>query len=345
MNDDRNFAIIGGAGSSGSTFLAALLNGHPEVFCAPELSLFNKWFIYRKFSQFQKHVRFWLWRGISTEGYLAYPKLLGRGRLDGIARERLLELVEGADNFKNFTQSLSDEYLRVYGKRVFVEKTPSNAYCFAEFAKVFPSGSMIHLVRDGRDVVCSLMRRGWSLFKSASTWVYAVSCGLASRDLTGYTEIRYENLVQDTEYTLRKLCSVLEVSYTKDMISERRQPTSDHTEIHTWSHLPMGPISTASIGRYHQELSPADLAIFYRIKLTGPVADKLGIPPYRAEDLLDILGYLPDPINHKVSLAHRVFLPIGDLVRRNALHILIGDGFRGPLTEIGPASGTKVKTR
>jgi hypothetical protein len=42
-----------------------------------------------------------------------------------------------------------------------VEQTPEVAYVLDAAAAAFPAGRAVHIVRDGRDVVCSLLEKGW----------------------------------------------------------------------------------------------------------------------------------------------------------------------------------------
>jgi Sulfotransferase family len=42
-----------------------------------------------------------------------------------------------------------------------VEQTPDTAFVLAAALRAYPRGRAIHVVRDGRDVVCSLLERGW----------------------------------------------------------------------------------------------------------------------------------------------------------------------------------------
>ena len=51
--------------------------------------------------------------------------------------------------------------LGLVGARRAVEQTPETVYVAEAAALAFPQGRLIHLVRDGRDVVCSLLERGW----------------------------------------------------------------------------------------------------------------------------------------------------------------------------------------
>jgi hypothetical protein len=42
-----------------------------------------------------------------------------------------------------------------------VEQTPEMAFLLPAVAQAFPEAVLVHAVRDGRDVVCSLLERGW----------------------------------------------------------------------------------------------------------------------------------------------------------------------------------------
>jgi hypothetical protein len=51
--------------------------------------------------------------------------------------------------------------LGLVGRLRAVEQTPETAYVVEAVARGFPSARIVHIVRDGRDVVCSLLERGW----------------------------------------------------------------------------------------------------------------------------------------------------------------------------------------
>ena len=42
-----------------------------------------------------------------------------------------------------------------------VEQTPEATFVIPQLAEAFPQAQFVHLVRDGRDVVASLLERGW----------------------------------------------------------------------------------------------------------------------------------------------------------------------------------------
>jgi hypothetical protein len=51
--------------------------------------------------------------------------------------------------------------LGLVGRRRGVEQTPETAFVLPAVARAFPRAKVVHIVRDGRDVVCSLLERGW----------------------------------------------------------------------------------------------------------------------------------------------------------------------------------------
>jgi Sulfotransferase family len=51
--------------------------------------------------------------------------------------------------------------LGLVGQRRGVEQTPETAFVLPAVALAFPRAKVVHIVRDGRDVVCSLLERGW----------------------------------------------------------------------------------------------------------------------------------------------------------------------------------------
>ena len=51
--------------------------------------------------------------------------------------------------------------LGLVGSRRGVEQTPETAFVLPAVAHAFPEATLVHAVRDGRDVVCSLLERGW----------------------------------------------------------------------------------------------------------------------------------------------------------------------------------------
>lgn len=154
-----------------------------------------------------------------------------------------------------------------------VEQTPEVAHIAAAVALAFPEGKLVHILRDGRDVVCSLLERGWlgasrcgeaddaglSYGAGARFWVEPERRAefaevsearraawvwrryvAAARASTAY-ELRYEALVTDPVGASRGLAAHLDIPH------EALAPT-------------LATIHGSSVGRWQRDLTSEQLA-------------------------------------------------------------------------------------
>lgn len=81
------------------------------------------------------------------------------------------------------------------------EKTPATVWRLPMLAAVYPDAYYVHVVRDGRDAVVSMVESGFmdgDLAAAARTWVDAVSRARGgSAELPKFREVRYEDLLAD----------------------------------------------------------------------------------------------------------------------------------------------------
>ena len=100
--------------------------------------------------------------------------------------------------------------------RMIVEKCPRNALRVPSTKAIFPEAKLIHIVRDGRDVACSLrpgiggaewrhlkpenwrdlMKLPWAE-RCACAWSEVISVALADLKSADHLTVRYEDLVRD----------------------------------------------------------------------------------------------------------------------------------------------------
>jgi len=333
MNLNRP-VIIGGSGSSGSTLLAAILGSHPEIICGPEMSFFNKQVIYDDYTRFQKMLPVWLKKGIPTNGYVLYSGFFRGREYYGVKDNQILDWANEARSLREFVMLFQSHILLKQGKVRFAEKTGSNAYCLQEFIKIFPECKIIHLVRDGRDVVCSLMKRGMTLFRASSHWMYNTSAAMACRDLPQYLEISYEDLVTHSTDVIKQVCDHIEVQFTPKML-ERNPNELPQSGLQTWQSSPVGPITSDSVGQYKKRLNDFQLSCFYNVRLTDYAVRKLGKKETSCTvGILKLLGYSVPSSPHNgypLRAVHEVFT---DQWRRNKRSLRGGWGIRRPLTWI-----------
>ncbi len=88
--------------------------------------------------------------------------------------------------------------------------------------RTLPEARFIHIIRDGRDVSLSHMRMNWgpkTYEESAQLWVDRISkARRMAPKVAHYHEIHFEDLVRDTEGTLRKVCDVIELDFDPAML-------------------------------------------------------------------------------------------------------------------------------
>ena len=150
-----------------------------------------------------------------------------------------------------------------------VEQTPETAFIAPAVLLAFPRAQLVHLVRDGRDVVCSLLERGWlradrsgtddaglplgahprfwveggreAEFSTASdvrraAWAWRRYVEAARAAGERVHEVRYESLASDHAAVARDLGRVLEI------------PAGALTAT-------LSAVHDLSVGRYREELS------------------------------------------------------------------------------------------
>ncbi len=107
--------------------------------------------------------------------------------------------------------------------RILAEKTPSHAFYMDVIRKVLPDAKFIHIIRDSRSVVSSMIaaEKGWgkswapnSIKDASIIWWRSVNAAKESAKKMSsdhYIEVHYEDLLENTEYELSKIYDYLKV--------------------------------------------------------------------------------------------------------------------------------------
>lgn len=215
--------IVFGAPRSGTTYLCQLLNSHPDVFVSNEVRLFS-----------------WLHRSHETLTRDDSALLGERVRFTEWLRHEYPALV------RRFYDHLSPT-TRYWGDKNPHYASRQNAGCLEYIANLFPGARFIHLIRDGRAVVSSLLRKlnssgePWAHFEAAiELWEEHVDIGCAFGQWVAterYFQIHYERLVADDQGTAEALFAFLTIPM-HDRVLEfcrreqaRRTPYSGPTRI------------------------------------------------------------------------------------------------------------------
>lgn len=246
--------LIGGCGSSGTTLLRTMLDSHRNIACGQEISFFDRprlfdtplkklhrMFTDQEFDSLDRDVVYPLRTGAGSYFGLFFPNY-GKTYHDMATTDAIFRMASDTRDFLNlYFSNFADKS----GKRRWAEKTPNNIFCVGEILDFFPDSKFVHVIRDGRDVVCSLaLRRKFELNSAIIRWLMSVEAGIRFRGNPRYYELKYEDLVTDTENTLRKLMSFLKDDWDPQML--------DYTEAgkDNFNNYGATPIFTSSIGRW-----------------------------------------------------------------------------------------------
>ena len=135
MEQRKGPIFIGGAGRSGTTLLRVMLNAHPNICCGPELKILPS---------------IGQWHAVFTTG--AWRPVMRCYQQTPAEVSRL---------FRQLIESLVANFRRCSGKRRWAEKTPENVKHMVALGMIFPDAQFLHVIRDGRDVACSLVTMDW----------------------------------------------------------------------------------------------------------------------------------------------------------------------------------------
>ncbi len=242
---DADMIFIGGCPSSGTTVLRELLGRHPRLAVGPEGGFFHQ------------------------------PPIIERLAVQWeVEPGAIASILRASPSRPAFVEAMASIQMQRSGKSRYVEKTPINCRFVSQILQSFPNGRFIHIVRDGRDVACSLRTYGGAKLRGgrmvgvashnriadvAQFWAHEVSHGLASRGHPRCLEVRYERLVAEPASEISRICA---------FIGEEFQPGLLDTAPSLIAPLGVGrfvaslkatePVDPTRAGRWVRDLDPGE---------------------------------------------------------------------------------------
>jgi hypothetical protein len=261
--------FIGGLDQSGKTPLRRMLSAHPELLLTRRTYMWSRF--YKRF------------------GSLSNPSNLERCLSAMLAQKAIQEMhpdpqqirrdfIQGPQTYERLFELFYRQNLERTGKRRWGDQLGLVERFADVIFSAYPDAKMIHMIRDPRDWSAegaNDKHRG----RGKSGWLTArwkFSAQLAQNNLRRYHKqylvVRYEDLMQDTEKILRKICGFLNEDYLPAMLevltSEQNIDEEERVEDH----------------KYH--LQPSASAMKTQITFTQLFARR---------DLID-LGYTVKPV-------------------------------------------------
>jgi hypothetical protein len=267
--------FIVGSGRSGSTLLRMMLASHSRLTIPPET-----WYLIPLLRRFS------IDRPLNADEVESAISII-------TSHYRWPDLKLDAQDFRRETALLPEPYLRdlvevvyrshvqVEGKARWGDKTPIYIEILPQLATMYPNSRFIHLIRDGRDVAKSFQATDWIgrwLHDNTREWTRALECHwrwVRSDFRDRILQVRYEDLVLETEGTLRQICGFIGEEFEPQMLSWElkvdEQVPARERDVHAKLKLKSG---AESVARWKREMSAREM--FVSEAFMGSVLTRLG---------------------------------------------------------------------
>ena len=296
--------FIVGCERSGTTLLASLLNRHPEIVSTPETHFFSEILPY-------------YFRRNNLQSVLSHPRIQDCFRAGGFTEAEFYDIFSKTPRREiDVLNVIGSLFLQKEGKTRLCEKTPSHIFHVDQILEFYPDAKIVHIVRDGRDVVCSLMEVPWTIkniLENCHRWMRVVKESRRLQQEWGrdvFYQVKFEPLLREPEATLNALMDFLEVSTidVRSILVPGAETSSVYLDWERdWKSNVHHSLDTGKIGRWKHCFSDVDKDIL-NIALKRPLLR---------------WGYTVEPTRISFSLVLRVLqLLMGLLViklRKNAL--------------------------
>jgi len=124
-------------------------------------------------------------------------------------------------------QGIESLYFSRSGGLRWVDQTPQYVLDFSSLNMMFPHARFIHIVRDGRQVICSMQEKfGWSFVKAMNAWKQMVEAGyrISCEKRTNFLQIKYESVVRNPDSLFREIFEFIEEKYEPKSVKFLKLP-------------------------------------------------------------------------------------------------------------------------
>lgn len=290
---DPPIVLIASGGSSGSHLLAVLLARREPFFTGPEVNLASRPDL------FSRGFRLALIKGLlrqepyfrpfprrdGREFHVVPPQLLTNAdsyEVDAAAAK--LRLLQNTGGWAGMVRDIHARLVRAGRIRehdVLVEHAPSCAVSAAAALRAIPKLRIVHLMRDPRDAIASMVarRRVAPQFKSlridesvaltARQWALLTAAALQAQEHPGYIRVSYEELVRRPQRVTTDLCRHFGFP---DTVPRDRGPllVGPLVRREGWLAAPEDEVTAASVGRFRETLSGRHVERLSRMRFQFP---------------------------------------------------------------------------
>lgn len=257
-NGSTGPVFIVGAPRSGTTMLAAMLGSHPDLAAGPETQFFSK----LPLDQLQKAAASADWpRSASAmlmKLTLADQSVAGLFETSQAGIEAFLSA--RTPGVAAMLEALCAPYAQARGAQRWVEKTPNHILNLETLRALWPDAAIIRIVRDPRDV--GLSTRKLPTFSDEilpniyvwQSWNAQAEPFLARDPLS--MSLRYEDLVDDPEHHLRRVCDRIGVEFDPAMVAFAGAAADVSSANETWKTQVSGALTSSRKYAWKNDLPP-----------------------------------------------------------------------------------------
>jgi hypothetical protein len=241
-----------------------MLGSHSQLAFPPETGFFRRYVTRRV-----------LERASRRGGLQSVSDLLsGDHRIARLALniENLLEPFRGAEG-RLSDASVYDRLLRSWsasvGKPRAGDKDPRLIELLPLVHRYWPEASVVHVIRDPRDVLASKKTAAWSKHRPSVLHIFVNRYQMGLGRLWGaalfggrYVEVVYERLIRDPRTELAKVCEALGLRYEPGLL-DFAKTASDlvSDEERSWKGETLGPLLSDNAGKWERALTDWEAAL------------------------------------------------------------------------------------
>jgi hypothetical protein len=302
--------FIVGVGRSGTTLLRLMLDSHPDLAIPPETHFINP------VIQASGRLR---WNPKIAAGTIVHDE---RRRWNdfGLTEEELLAAYEQLDPFTttDAVRAFYTLYAAKHGKHRWGDKTPDYIRKMKKLQNTLPEARFIHVIRDGRDAGLSqnsrIVKRGKDPIPAremARRWrKRIVKARVDAEDVEHYLEVRYEDMITDTEGVLRRVCEHIELDFDPVMLTYYERAGERLQE--------MAGALPAKKGRPEREAGERLAA--HALTTKPPQADRVAVWKTEMDesenaDFEEVAGYLLDELGYETATPKEKWVPPDEWAR------------------------------
>lgn len=281
---DEEPIIIIGSGRSGTTLARYILNSHPNIYIAEEIS-YHYWMALTR-----GNLKSRLKKYFHTFSYVWF-----RQNPEALLKKLPEDLSD--DHFSLVYKEILQTKAQIYNRHRYGEKNPLLTVALKEIFRDFPQAKVINLVRDPRATVFSHVTMP---FGSSSLFFSVLTQRIAHNQLKKYDDkilhIRLEDLIADPRQTIAKM-----LEYIGEPWSDRVLNHSQYT-LHD-DGIPFPWLKEASKGRKKKSLKWTEGLAPVWIKLT----ERLN------REQMEKFNYIPSPLTRNIGLTEIIKALIADI--------------------------------